>query len=297
MNIQILHRNEIDSIRWDRLVESSAFAHPCHRSAYLDAVCPHWSAAVMGDMEAAMPVWMKRKWGIWYAAMPPFVQQTGCISAQPASIDKFLQCIQQKARLIELSGNETDKLEIGLEMRSNYCLDISPEYRYIRNGYNDNTKRNCSKAEKNGLHMVEVNDTDRMIRFFEQNNKKNKLDSAHFKILNRLLNIGSNSLSKCYETVDNKNNTLAMAIFTNAMGRHVYTLASLTEQGRLQGAMFMLIDKYILMHSGMDEKLLDFEGSNIAGVAQFYAGFGATNRPYPFIQRNNLPWPLRIFKR
>lgn len=296
LKIHILQRNEIDSIRWDKLVERSAYAHPSLRSAYLDAVCPQWSAAVMGDWHAAMPVLIKQKWGIRYASMPLFVQQTGCLSPQPMSVDPFIHSILQKVSLLELSANETDRTDIRYEIRNNYCLDISQEHQYIRANYNENTRRNCAKANTRDLHFQQVNDTGRAVHFFGQNNHKNKLGKEHFLILERLLSDDINYLSKCYEIVDNKDTIHSMAVFTSSMNRHVYTLSALTEQGRLQGAMFGLIDRYIQMHCGAEGRLIDFEGSNIAGVAQFYAGFGAVNRPYPFIKINKLPWPIKLLK-
>ena len=47
-------------------------------------------------------------------------------------------------------------------------------------------------------------------------------------------------------------------------------------------------------HNGM---MLDFEGSDIAGIEFFYKGFGAVNQPYYKTHLNNLKFPLRLFKR
>jgi hypothetical protein len=43
--------------------------------------------------------------------------------------------------------------------------------------------------------------------------------------------------------------------------------------------------------------MLDFEGSDIPGIADFYKGFGGLDEPYYFCKWNQLPWFYRIFKK
>jgi hypothetical protein len=47
----------------------------------------------------------------------------------------------------------------------------------------------------------------------------------------------------------------------------------------------------------MQLRMLDFEGSDIATVARFYAGFGAQQENYPVLQLNRLPWLFRWLKK
>jgi hypothetical protein len=42
---------------------------------------------------------------------------------------------------------------------------------------------------------------------------------------------------------------------------------------------------------------LDFEGSNIPGIARFYKGFGALPQTYYSLHQNRLPKLLQIFKK
>jgi hypothetical protein len=41
---------------------------------------------------------------------------------------------------------------------------------------------------------------------------------------------------------------------------------------------------------------LDFEGSEIEGIARFFKSFGSEKRNYYRLRKNNLPWILRLFK-
>jgi hypothetical protein len=60
--------------------------------------------------------------------------------------------------------------------------------------------------------------------------------------------------------------------------------------------MFLLIDTYIGQNAGK-EMTLDFEGSNIPGIARFYKGFGALPQTYYSLHQNRLPKLLQIFKK
>jgi len=295
-NIQMIERCSIDPKHWDDFVDRSFFRHPCLRSAYLDAVYPSWSALILGDWVAALPVMIQKKYGFRYAAAFPLVQQTGCISPGQVSIDTFIDFLDQKISLIEIPANETDHTDLNHEKYSNYCLDISRDYVDISAQYNTNTKRNIKKALGHGLELRHNTDVEKAVSFFRVNNSKNKLKANHFNIVRKLLNNYSKTSCKCFEVVNKEGVVVSMSIFTVAMDRHVYTLSASTEQGKNEGGLFFLIDQYIQNHCGNDSRLIDFEGSNISGIAQFYAGFGASDRPYPFIRINNLPWPLKLFK-
>ena len=50
--------------------------------------------------------------------------------------------------------------------------------------------------------------------------------------------------------------------------------------------MFLLVEEIIKKFSN-SKYLLDFEGSEIEGVARFYVGFGASNAPYYYHKKYN----------
>jgi hypothetical protein len=59
--------------------------------------------------------------------------------------------------------------------------------------------------------------------------------------------------------------------------------------------MFFLIDKFIQEHAG-EKIILDFEGSNLPGLARFYKGFGSDDFVYLQVRKNNLPKLVRWLK-
>jgi len=72
--------------------------------------------------------------------------------------------------------------------------------------------------------------------------------------------------------------------YTLFKDRFTYLIPVSNEQGKKDSAMFYLVDHLIRQTAGQD-KILDFEGSSIHGVARFYRGFGAENQPYHIIKK------------
>jgi hypothetical protein len=50
--------------------------------------------------------------------------------------------------------------------------------------------------------------------------------------------------------------------------------------------MFFLVESILKIYQNKNY-LLDFEGSELEGVARFYNGFGATNNPYFYYKKYN----------
>jgi hypothetical protein len=65
--------------------------------------------------------------------------------------------------------------------------------------------------------------------------------------------------------------------------------------GRQTEANHSLLDHLVREFAGTPT-ILDFEGSELPGVAHFYKNFGGRDQPYFFYRHNQLPWPIRLFK-
>jgi hypothetical protein len=89
---------------------------------------------------------------------------------------------------------------------------------------------------------------------------------------------------------------LASVFFVKTNQTSIYLAASSNQEGIEKSAMFLLIDTFIQKNAG-SSMTFDFEGSNIPGVARFYAGFGAMPKTYFSIHQNRLPKLLHILKK
>jgi hypothetical protein len=95
---------------------------------------------------------------------------------------------------------------------------------------------------------------------------------------------------------DVENNVLATALFLQKKNR-IYLIQNTTlTGGREKEANHFLLDQVIREFCG-NNLTLDFEGSDIDGIAHFYMNFGSHNQRYYFFKHSHLPWPWRVFKK
>jgi hypothetical protein len=122
------------------------------------------------------------------------------------------------------------------------------------------------------------------------------LKDEHYAAFKKICETKSSYQVVCREAVDANNNTMSIALLL-CDGRRLYNLMDTTTNGgRKAQANHFLIDS-IIKEFAESKLLLDFEGSDLAGVKTFYESFGARNQPYYSIRYNNLAWPLRLFKK
>jgi len=65
--------------------------------------------------------------------------------------------------------------------------------------------------------------------------------------------------------------------------------------GRDKRSHFLLIDQ-LIQEFAAHPLLLDFEGSELPAIAEFYRKFGSKDCPFPFLRYNLLPFPFNLFK-
>ncbi len=119
-------------------------------------------------------------------------------------------------------------------------------------------------------------------------------DHENFKKL--FVYLKEKELAKTYGVLSNANQLLSSCVFFFSHNRAYYILVGNHPEGRNVGASHALIDSFIKDHAGKDI-ILDFEGSDIEGLAQFYSGFGAVEEKYPAIRLNRLPFYLKWLKK
>ena len=68
--------------------------------------------------------------------------------------------------------------------------------------------------------------------------------------------------------MDSANNLVASVFFLTSNQKSIYLAATSNQTGIEQSAMFLLIDTFIQNNAGK-KQILDFEGSNISGIARF----------------------------
>ena len=302
--IRFVKNTDIDYQKWDSCMAGSPFGIVYANSWFLDRICPNWDAMIWGDYLYIMPLVNSSKFGISYIYQPFFTQQLGVFSVfpiEPEVVNQFLIHIPDTFRLTDMKlnwGNVPTTDQFRIKSNTNYHIDLQPEAGIIQAKYNTNTQRNIRKAIQNKVSISLVYDIVSFIEF-TRSNLKDKSPEVQDKHYLALQNVISHSLNhqfgEIYGAYDGGNNLIAAAFFVNSNNRSIYLAASSNDTGTMQSAMFLLIDTYIRNNAGENMEL-DFEGSNIAGIARFYAGFGAKPQTYYSVHQNRLPKLLRIFK-
>jgi hypothetical protein len=260
-------------------------------SWYLDLVGDkNWSALVLNDYEAVMPLPLKSKMGLTYVQQPFWTQQLGVFSkleVTPEFVNSFLENIPKKLPLISTNLNQTNFTEKHqLECKVNLVLDVKKPFEVLKTNFSSNTKRNCNKANKEGL-TIDFDSTEltEYILFFKEH-IKNPVSEFHYSCLTQIITESLKKGKGFIAIVKHKNEIVAASFILKSENRIIYRTGTSNRKGKDTKAMFFLIEALIKKYADSNY-FLDFEGSELEGVARFYKGFGAQNAPYYYYKKYN----------
>ena len=286
MKIKYLNRNEIDEEKWDNTIRNAQYPTVYALSWYLDSSCKNWDALVFGDYDSIMPLpWLKKMFQKQIYT-PSTCQQLGVFSKNPLSneiVKNFVNEIPKDFKIINYNLNQSNAFFQKGEVfeKVNIELDLNKPYNVLIKAYNSNTKRNLKKAQRIDSTIVENVDPKEIVNLFkiEKKDLSNELGNSYFeavmKISYKTLHGGK---CKTIAVIDNKNQMLAAGIFLYEMGRIINLMPITSQEGKKFGSSFLLFD-HIIKAESEKNYILDFEGSNISGVANFYRGFGQKKSP------------------
>jgi len=306
LKIEYIKHNKINFNKWDDCIRNSVNGNLYAFSWYLDIVSKNWDALIMNDYETVMPLTHSKKYGIKFLIQPFFTQQLGVFSVHcttPEIVTAFINSIPNSFKYILINLNKYNQLSplpANNKINHNFELDLIFSHDQLIHKYSENTRRNIAKTKENGLTVTSnacsVNDLVNLIKknvgVKVENLPQNKYDDIR-KIISFALQEHFGEIISVYSK---ENELLASVFFIFSHKKAVYLFAASTEEGKKKRAMFLLIDEFIKKYSEKN-LILDFEGSNIEGLARFYQGFGATDCEYITIKKNRLPFPLKYLKK
>ena len=190
---------------------------------------------------------------------------------------------------MELNVGSTNSFIV--KENSNYELTIvkTPEIYFSKN-----TKRNIFKAKASNLSLVTNISPEQHVSLFNRNLPNLGISQKDLTAYVRLCYVLiSNDKGKIYAVFDEFNNLVASSLIAIDAQRIYYLNGATNAEGKKLGASHWMVFEIMKHYTG---KIFDFEGSNIEGVARFYAGFGAKKTTYPTIKINRLPFYLKWVK-
>jgi hypothetical protein len=291
--VRYLKHGDIDTSRWNNAVENDATCLPYGFTWWLNAVCNgRWDGLVFDDYRAVMPLprepFSLRKpissWARPQVQRPFFTQQCGpfgdlrprdvteLFANLPEGLSTFVLPLTENTLATEIPDQYTSGF------RTNYVLDLSPELETIRASYHKDLRR---KIRKHGPATLLAADPDLVVRNYrEKIGPKAGLKAKHFTCARALIKAAiSNKAGYCYQAQSEDGELLATGFFPHHRGRIINLLPVSTPIGYKREGMALLIDEVIKKHHGPGNAL-DFEGSDIPGIAKFFSYFGPTQRPY-----------------
>lgn len=291
MVIKYLKHKQIDKNKWDACIKNAPNGLIYGLSWYLDIVCPGWDALVSDDYEAVMPLPWKQKLGIKYIYHPLFAQQLGVFYQREADDQtyEFLEHIPFNFMKYETSLNFLNQVkQLSLNIRTNHIIPLNKPYNELLKSCNENTRRNIKKAIKLNPLITDKVGLDDFIAL-KRETLVASLKKAETERLSTLITyLVTNKHAKIVGVYSDTNQLLAAVCLVHFKNRLVYLFAASSEQGKEQRSMFAVIN-YIMQQHALSDTLIDFEGSNIEGVAQFFKGFGAVTENYYRFKKSKFP--------
>jgi hypothetical protein len=283
--MQILHlRNKtIDYDRWDTCISQSDNHLTYAYSWYLDIVSPDWEALISEDYEYIMPLPVKSRYGIPYLVQPVLTQQLGIFSRKAINetiVEEFIKQIPYFSYELNLNENNFNPKAL---IFPNFILNLNQPYDELKSGYSKNTRRNVDKAARLKLSIHNGLSVETFLLFYFSVEKH--FLSPKQPVLEKLILKGIDKEALSLMGVFSPDNILIAGLcMLETANRITYLLPVSSPEGKDSSAMFLLIDELIRNKAG-NEKILDFEGSRIEGVARLYRGFGAKYHPYYILKK------------
>ncbi|HDP74582.1 MAG TPA: hypothetical protein ENN49_01680 [Bacteroidales bacterium] len=294
LKIVFLYRDEIDDKRWNTSIDNAINGNIYAYTWYLDVVAPGWGALATPDYDYLFPLPIKRKYGVNYIMQPLFCQQLGLFTSQkitPGIVDSFIDSIPQTYKYIDINLNIHNIINNFIknsDKRKTYLLDLLDYNEHLFKKYNQNTKRNILKAIANELIVTDKLPLHEFVNIYREHGFTVRGDKD-IKLIKRLAEtLITQNRASIWGVANSFYQFGSVALFAESHNTIYYLFGASKHEFRNKGAMFLIIDGVIHKNSGMD-KVLDFEGSEIRGIARFFEGFGA--KPYTFYnyKKNVLP--------
>ena len=299
MKIRYLKNKDINKQKWNKAIDEAKNGLIYAYSWYLDIIAENWNAIINEDYSLVMPIVCKSKYLVKYVYQPHFAQQLGIFykkELKKSDFFIFINLLKKKFKFIEININFYNNYNlVNAIEKVNYVLYLNKNYKEISLKFNKSTYKNLKKANKSNLFLKDDLNPKQIINF-KKENLYYFLNSKNLFIFYKLIKFAKeNNRGEGIGVYNNKNELIACRFFLFSHNRIYDLLAASNTEGRKKSASFLIINEIIKKNSNKNF-ILDFKGSQIKGVANFFFGWGAVKENYYYLRNNNLPFPLKQIK-
>lgn len=273
--MMLLKRNQIDDHKWNSCIENSFNPRIYGLTWYLDSVCDDWLGIIGQNYDFVFPVPIYKKWSLFpWIGQPPFCQQLGIFSHQPIDYQSIFNKLKGYPK-IQLNFMPSPFLKY-LPTKRNSLLYLENNYELLSSQYSTLRKRELKKAKKNNFVCFCNHDIEKSLDFWvSQWQKKSFYHKKWNKILINLVQNSKNYNRLHFISVYKENKMVGVGLFIEDFERIIYLGGTFIENNSNS----MIFD-YIIKKFANKIKYLDFEGSSLPGVQQFYESWGKLEYEY-----------------
>jgi hypothetical protein len=271
MPFQILPSSLINPTAWNQtiLAQSSDVYNEFH---YLNATTDNnWQGIIWGDYKKVLPFYKKKKLGlISYICMPPYVQKFDTSFLTEFELAEVFSYFKSNHFIVDFRINDTKGI-VGFKPKRNFILDKSKQnIDKIIASFPSLLRKNILKSDQ----YLEIDDKasiSSITSFLKSNDLFNQLNKNSPWILD--FPYGKTLTARYKGTHE-----IVAVLFYILYNSKAYIIAPYSSvKGKNTQAMTGLILNLI---EDSSIQIIDFEGSSIDSIAQFYASFGAVKEEY-----------------
>ncbi len=281
-----LRHHEIDKAKWDAGIARSTHPLIYAESWYLDIVAPQWEAIVSNDYNTLWPLTLNRKFKWPVIMQPMFTQQLGIFSSGPVDKERVAQFYSANPYpIITLQSHSECEWPDSLKSttKNNSILPLITDYANLKGAYRKDRKQSLKKALKEQQIFDYHTSTNAFIDFTRRNNNY-QLPPRHLMLLQQIIRQALEQKSGFILSVkDESEDPLSMAFFLHKYNRITNLAGHSSSKGYAREGMFLILNQ-VIQDFAASEHVLDFEGSELEGIASFYRSFGAIKEPYHGLQ-------------
>lgn len=254
---------------------------------------------VFNDFETILFIPYRKKFLITYAYMPFFLQKLSFIGiekGQKPIIEKLLKAV----RFGEISMfNSTESIPFDFSrIRKNFTLQLNKSYLDLRKKYSENHRRNLAKTHKIKIEITE--EIEPLIAIFIEEKSsvfQNKELKSFIENIHKLVKNPKLKDNLLIVSASDSNQIIASSLFIKFNNVIYYILGTSIKSSQQVSSkgLFKIFDYVIELYSETNT-ILDFEGSDVPGIARFFKGFGSSEEEYTFLRWNKLPAIIKHFK-
>jgi hypothetical protein len=274
--LSLIKNKNVDKSKWDALVSRTPTAYIFSVSDYLNSFC-NWDCIILDDYSGGIALPVTKKLGFNSIWQPVFIQKNCWIGEPlPANLyPEFWQLIKSEYRHIHFNSNLN--LAQNAKKRINLTLNITT-HKANTTLYSKSLRKNVSKAKDLTLRFDNTQ-VEASIAFYRAayGAKNEHITQHHYTNLAEAVGASPQLFENVvvYHGLD----PIAGLLFAKYHNRLHYVLGAPNDIGRKLNALSFALDALIKQYEGKDY-VLDFEGSMIPSVRDFYSSFGSQNEPF-----------------